>query len=124
MGHQISAKCLDCGRTFKLERGGGFFFHLVSCDKCGKTKSIAFEDLGELHLCHLKGLPGPYCVASAEQDEEVQRDAPFEPISQDEYHKGIQAIAGKCKCGGNYTLDAPARCPECRSTEIEEGIFW
>ena len=121
MGHQIEAQCLDCDTTFTLERGGGFFFHLVRCDKCGKTKPINFEDLGEPHLRYLKGLHRPYCVASAEQDQPVQRHAPVEPIAEDEYHKEIEAIAGKCGCGGQYTLDAPARCPECRSTRIEEG---
>jgi len=123
MGHQISATCLDCGCTFKLIRGGGFFFHLVRCDKCGKTKTITFEDLGELHIRYLKGLPGPYCIASAEQDENVRKHALVEPISEDEYHKGIEDFTGKCRCGGQFTLTAPARCPMCRSTQIEEGAI-
>jgi hypothetical protein len=121
MGSQISATCLGCGKTFTLDRGGGFFFHIVRCDKCGKAKSIGFDRLGELHIRYLKGLPGPYCVASAKHDENIRKNAPVEPISQEEYHKGIEAIAGKCRCGGLYTLDAPARCPKCRSTRIEEG---
>ena len=123
MGHQIAAKCLDCGRTFTLERGGGFSFHLVRCDKCGKTKAIGFNDLGEIHLRHLMGLPGPYCVASAKHDGSVRKNAPVEPISKAEYHKGVEAIAGKCRCSGKYTLDAPARCPKCRSMRIEEGAI-
>jgi len=123
MGHQISAKCLDCGATFKLDRGGGFFFHLVCCDKCGKSKSIGFDELGELHIRYLKGLPGPYCVASAQHDENVRKNVPVEPISREEYHKGIEAIAGKCRCGGHYNLNAPARCPKCRSTRLEEGAI-
>jgi Zn finger protein HypA/HybF involved in hydrogenase expression len=121
MGHQLSAKCLDCNQTFKLDRGGGFFFHLVRCDKCGRTKAIGFDKLGKLHLRYLKGLPGPYCVATAEHDENVRKNVQVKPISQEVYHKGIEAIAGKCGCSGKYTLDAPARCPKCRSTRIEEG---
>ena len=121
MGHQIEAKCLDCGRTFTVDHGGGFFFHLVRCDKCGKTKSIGFDELGELHLRYLKGLPGPYCVASSEHDEYVRKHAPVESISEDEYHRGIEAITRKCRCGGKYTLDAPPRCPKCRSTRFKEG---
>jgi hypothetical protein len=123
MGHTLAATCLDCGTTFTLERGGGFSFHLVRCDTCGKAKAIGFEDLGELHLRYLKGLPGPYCVASAVHDEKVRKNLPVEPISREEYHKGIEAIAGKCKCGGKYTLDPPDRCPSCRSTRIEEGAI-
>jgi len=121
MGHVVEAKCLDCGKSFKVEHGGGFFFHLVRCDKCGKTKSIGFDDLGELHLRYLKGLPGPYCVASSEHDENVRKHAPVEPISEEEYYRGVNAIAGKCRCGGKYNLDAPPRCPRCHSTRIKEG---
>lgn len=121
MGHQVQAKCLDCGRTFTVDHGGGFFFHLLRCDKCGKTKSIGFEDLGELHLRYLKGLPGPYCVASSEHDRNIREHVPVEPISEDEYHRGVEAFAGKCKCRGKYTLDAPPRCPKCRSARVEEG---
>ena len=57
MGHRVSAKCLECGKAFTVDHGGGFFFHLLRCEKCGKTKAIDFDRLGELHLRHLKGLP-------------------------------------------------------------------
>lgn len=121
MGHQVDAKCLDCDGSFTVEHGGGFFFHLLRCDKCGKTKSIDFGKLGELHLRYLKGLDGPYCVASSEHDENVRENVRVEPISEDEYHSGIEAMAGKCRCRGKYTLDAPPRCPKCRSTHLKEG---
>ncbi len=121
MGHQVQAKCLDCGSTFTVNHDGGFFFHLIRCDKCGRTKSIGFDELGELHLRYLKGLPGPYCIASLEQDRNIREYARVEPISEHEYQRGIEAIAGKCRCRGKYTLDAPPRCPKCRSTRVEEG---
>ena len=121
MGCVVEAKCLDCGHVFTLERGGGFFFHLVRCDKCGKTKSISFDDLGELHLRYLKGLPAPRAVETSEADGNIRNGAPLEPISEDEYYRGIDAVAGKCKCGGQYTLEAPPRCPECHTTRIREG---
>lgn len=100
MGHVVKAKCLDCSKSFKVEHGGGFFFHLVRCDKCGKTTFIGFDSLGELHLRYLKGLPGPYCLASSEHDENVRIHEPVEPISEDEYYRGVNAIAGKYRCGG------------------------
>ena len=28
----------------------------------------------------------------------------------------------KCECGGNYTMDAPPRCPNCRSTNFEHDF--
>ncbi len=121
MGHQVQAKCLNCGSTFTADHGGGFFFHLLRCDRCGGTKAVNFKELGRLHVRYVKGLPGPYCMASSEHDREIQEHAPVEPISQAEYHRGVEAVAGKCECGGQYTFDAPVRCPECRSTRLEEG---
>lgn len=62
-----------------------------------------------------------YCVASSEHDQYVREHMQVEPISEKEYNKGIEAIAGKCQCGGNRRLDAPPRCPKCHSMRIEEG---
>ena len=121
MGYQVEAKCLHCGTTFTVEHDGGFFSHLVRCDKCGKTKFIGFDELGELHLRYLKGLSGPYCIANAEYDEYVRTYVPLEPISESEYRRGIEDVAGRCACGGKYTLDAPPRCPNCHSTRLKEG---
>ncbi len=81
MGHIAGAKCFDCGELFAMDSGGGFFFHLLRCDGCGATKTIGFDELGELHLRYLKGLSEPYCVASSEHDENVRKHARIEPIS-------------------------------------------
>ncbi len=97
MGHIATTKCLDCGEIFDAQYGGGFGFDLLRCDRCGETKSIGFEELGDL------------------------KGASVEPISEDDYHHGIEAVAGNCACGGTYALDAPPRCPKCHSTRIEEG---
>jgi hypothetical protein len=67
MGDQVIAECLDCHKTFSVDPGGGFFFHLLR------------------------------------------------------YHQGIETIAGHCSCKGNFTLDAPPRCPNCRSARLSEG---
>ena len=121
MGQQVEAECLDCGATFTIDHGGGFVFHLLRCDKCGRTTCIGFDELGELHLRYLKGLPGPYCVATSEHDEKVRKYAQVEPISEEEYHRNVEIIAGHCPCGGKYTFDAPPRCPKCHSTRLTEG---
>jgi hypothetical protein len=121
MGHTTKATCLVCGESFTVKHDGGLFFHLVRCDTCGKTKTITFDRLGELHLRYLKGLSGPYCVASAEHDRHVRENMDIEPISEDEYLRGVEKFAGKCSCRGKYTFDAIPRCPECRSADIEEG---
>ena len=121
MGCEFETKCCDCGSVFLASHGGGFFFHLVRCDRCGETKSIGFDELGDLHERYLKGLEGPYCIASSEHDKHIREHSPLEPIREDEYNRGIDKLAGKCGCGGKYLLDAPVRCPECRSTNLEEG---
>ena len=121
MGHTTTTKCLNCGNKFFVDHGGGFTFHLLRCDKCGKAKSIGFDKLGDLHVRYVKGLPGPYCIASAQHDRAIQKNASVKPISEKEYHKGAEVKAGKCRCGGRYRFDAPPRCPKCRSTKLEEG---
>jgi hypothetical protein len=121
MGEATEAQCLDCGTSFSMHHGGGFSFHLLRCDTCGETKSVDFNELGELHLRYLKGLSGPYCIASEEHDERVRMHAEVEPISEEEYHSGVEAFAGNCQCGGEFNFTAPPRCPKCRSTRVEEG---
>ena len=121
MGQQIEAKCMNCGNTFEVSKGGGFVFHLLRCDECGKTKTVSFDEIPELHQRYLKGSSGPYCIATAEHDKWIQKNADVKPISEDEYHKQIESMAGSCKCSGKFAFDALPRCPKCRSTDIIEG---
>ena len=120
MGHTAEHKCLDCGKDFEAEHDGGFFFHLLRCDSCGKTKEVSFEEIEDLHTRYIKGLPGPYCVASSEHDDYVQQNVDVEPLSEKDYNNGVEKFAGVCKCGGSFLFDAPVRCPKCRSINIEE----
>ena len=92
MGHTLKARCLDCGYRFSISRGGGFFFHLLRCEWCGETKTIRFDELG--------GNPS---------------------IRGEECNRKVEALAGKCECGGQFLFDAPPRCLKCRSIHIEEG---
>jgi len=121
MGKRVRAKCLKCGERFEFDDGGGFLFHLLRCDRCGKTKSIGFDDIPELHARYIKGLPGPYSVVSAEHDRRIQQDPTIRPISEEEYRKGVEEFAGLCSCKGRFRFDAPPRCPKCRSTDVERG---
>lgn len=121
MGSARAALCLDCGKAFTVSRGDGFFFHLLRCGVCGRTRAIGFDELGDLHLRYLKGSTTPHCMASAKHDELVREYVDAEPISAIDYRAGVEALAGHCDCGGKITLDAPARCPVCRSLEFEEG---
>lgn len=119
MGQISKTQCRSCGHEFELAEGGGFRFHLLRCDRCGETVSMSFEQLGELHLRFIKGLTGPYCVATREEDEVIQRTFSGSAISCREYEEAIEDRAGACACGGVFKFNAPPRCPRCRSTDLE-----
>jgi len=117
MGHSEDVICSDCGTRYTIRDGGGFRFHLLHCERCGREKSIGFEEIGETHLRYLKGLDVPYSTPTAESDKQIQENYPGQPITAKEYHRHVEVMLGKCKCGGFFSFDAPARCPNCRSTE-------
>ncbi len=121
MGSANAAQCLDCGKAFTVSHGGGFFFDLLRGGQCGKARAIGFDELGDLHLRYLKGLPTPHCMAGATNDKEVREYVEVEAISATDYWAGVEEFAGCCDCGGKITFDAPARCPACRSVLFEEG---
>jgi hypothetical protein len=118
MGTLYQGRCGDCGHRFTWQSGGGFLFHLLRCETCGTDRSVLFEELGELHGRWLKGLPGVYSVATAQLEEAWRQATPGDPIGDDEYRAGVEDHAGGCGCGGHFRFDAPARCPQCRSTAL------
>jgi predicted Zn-ribbon and HTH transcriptional regulator len=120
MGETYLAKCKKCGFEFSVSEGGGFRFHLLRCDKCGKTRSIDFDKIGEPHLGFIKGLDGPYCMATADSDRNIQKNYLGEPLTESEYRATVEKMVGKCRCGGKYRFAAPPRCPKCRSPRIEK----
>ena len=118
MGGRFEAVCEKCEERFFISKGGGFNFHLLHCDKCGKENSISFDKLGEVHFRYIKGLDTPYSVATSSSDLYIQQNYTGKPISEKEYHKSVERIVGKCKCGGQFKFDAPPRCPKCRSSNL------
>ena len=118
MGTLYSAICKDCGAKFQVDEGGGFSFHLLKCNKCGASKSISFDSLGEIHKRYIKGLSVPYSIATSEKDDYIRKNYPGEPITKQEYHKEVEKSAGHCTCGGQYKFNAPSRCPNCKSANI------
>ena len=116
MGNISGQICRACGTKFNVRDGGGFYFDLLHCDKCGEDRTVRHEDLGEIHLRFVKGLPGPYAVARMAMDRRIQREYPGEPIDRPTYHAAAEATLEPCGCGGRFRYDASARCPGCRST--------
>ena len=119
MGMTYRAACQECGHRFKAEVGGGFVYHLLHCTQCGKAKAVSFDELGEVHLQYLKGLEGPYSVATAGHDEAVKATYTGRAISESTYERKVQRIAGSCRCGARFTFRAKPRCPKCRSVRLE-----
>ena len=117
MGSSTGYICNQCGTAFRVRSGGGFFFDMLHCDRCGQAQDVSHEALGDIHLGFVKGLPGPYAVARAGMDREIKLRYQGEPLSRDEYHAAAEATLDTCACGGRFRYDAPARCPTCRSTE-------
>ena len=115
MGTEQQATCNRCGNEFTISEGGGFVFHLLHCEQCGKEKSVLFHDLGELHFRYLKGLSVPYSIATWESDTEIQHHYPGEPLAKADYQRRVEEFAGSCECGGGFRFEAPPRCPKCRS---------
>ena len=120
MGTRRAAKCKDCKGRFTVSHGGGFRFHQLRCERCGRATTIGFQDLGELHLRYLKGSEKPYTVAFAAEHRYVHDHLDIEPLSDDEYYAAVET-ARKCDCGGKLSFNAPARCPKCGSAHIKEG---
>ena len=97
MGENYKARCKKCKRTFQVNIGGGFFFHLLHCDKCGRERSISLTDV----------------------DASIKKEHNDIPIHDDKYDKLIEEYVGTCKCGGKFSFEAPPRCPRCRSDRYE-----
>ena len=116
MGSATSQVCRDCGEQFMARDGGGFMFDLLHCDTCGAGRSVSHEELGDIHLGYVKGLPGPYAVARSRMDAEIKATYPGPALTGAEYQAGAEATLDPCACGGTYRYDAPPRCPGCRST--------
>jgi hypothetical protein len=76
MGLRYSAICNACGTEFVVHDGGGFTFHLLHCDACGRERTILLEEIGEAHLRYLKGLGVPYSMATADHDRRMREPYP------------------------------------------------
>lgn len=117
MGHGSSAVCRKCGTSFEANEGGGFFFHPLHCDQCGRERVVRFEKLGVLHEQYIKGLSVPYCIMSSASDAATQARDDIEPLTEIEYHAAVERKQRKCRCGGRFRFGAPPRCPKCRSMD-------
>lgn len=121
MGYHFGAVCDACGHAFDVSHGGGPTFHMLHCHTCGRAVGVSFVQLGDTHRRYVKGLSGPISKETEEEDRRIQREFQGDPLAEAPYHAAVEAFAGSCKCGGRYGLDAPIRCPACRSTRFTKN---
>ncbi len=96
MGTEYYVQCNHCGHKYFMKNGGGMDFYLLHCDTCGKEKRVSVEAMMRE-------------VLSGKSDGTVNERA--------------EKMAGDCNnCGGLYKVEAPPRCPKCRSKEYTEII--
>lgn len=127
MGSAAEVICQQCAHRFIIRVGGGFFFHLLHCDRCGNEREVPFGEIGEAHFRFIKGLPGPYAQATKEHDAFVKENYPGPPLDEQAYHAAVEDLVGACKCEGRFRFDALPRCPECTSQKLDpdpDGEAW
>jgi hypothetical protein len=113
MGESHMVVCSDCGQHFRMTSGPGMKFLVLHCDKCGRDKGIGFDAFGASLEQTSEGV-GPYNLEQARD-----MDWPAAIRSQRAaLRQRVESIAGPCPCGGAFTLDAPARCPDCSSDQF------
>jgi DNA-directed RNA polymerase subunit M/transcription elongation factor TFIIS len=96
MGYAYLAKCKKCGHKFMVHVGPSFTALMLHCDKCGREKRVSLMKIDNF----------------IEKHKEEGKKLSYEEI--------VEKIAGKCKCGGHFKIDAPPRCPKCGSTDLED----
>jgi hypothetical protein len=121
VGKTYGAICKTCGHRFDAREGSGFFFHVLHCDTCGKEKIVSFEELGEAHLRYIKGLAEPRSEATRAFDKDLQKNYPEPPLAEEEYCAIVEEVAGDHDCGGHFCIEAPVRCPKCRSVDLRNN---
>jgi len=117
MGRCFQAACGTCRHTFMVTEGGGFSFDALRCNRCGADTTVAHADVSDDYLAMLKG----FGCEGTEPDGADWRTYPGEPITNDEYRRRVEVKAGVCPCGGQFSYDAPPRCPACRSDAVTDN---
>ncbi len=90
MGSEYKTTCRKCGHRFILHSGGGVTFEQLRCEACGRATAVL-----------------------------INGDHVVDPSSEAGWARRMESKAGKCKCGGQFKLDAKPRCPKCRSLELD-----
>lgn len=94
MGMMVSPACRECGHRWTGEIiGPTFYVGRYRCDTCGDCREVTASDLVSDRLRRR----GPWMLTREELEE----------------------VLGRCACGGTFDADAPVRCPECKSADVD-----
>lgn len=77
---------------------------IARCRACGRESRVSTGDGMAFRLLH--------CAACG-RERELPRDYPGLPQGA-----STGSVPG-CACGGRFSAEAPPRCPECRSADLE-----
>lgn len=121
MGSMFGAVCGACGFHFVVHEGGGFTFEILRCDACGRERTIPHSKVRALH----EAFDAPWWEEPAgarpkKRVKPARTKAPTPRMTFEEYHAKLAEFAGPCKCGGRFAVEAPIRCPKCKSREFSE----
>ena len=98
MGHILEVDCQRCGTVSQQLDGPTMLGFTPRCLECGTERFVSLTEL--------------YATDSAD----------LEPASDEAWQlreRRIPEIAGTCdNCGGTFSVDAPIRCPGCRSRDV------
>jgi hypothetical protein len=94
MGSMLNVICSACGHQAQQIDGAIMSGFNPRCTKCGRTRFVSISDLFD-------------------DQEQGSGRADFDSLES-----RVPIVAGKCRCGGQFTLDAPFRCRKCRSTDV------
>lgn len=98
MGNLLQVRCRQCGTEGDEVEGTVMSGYLPRCVQCGKSRLVAIWDL------YASDPPG---------------FDPSGPDASELREARIGDLAGRCRCGGHFTLTAPIRCSRCRSADVE-----
>jgi hypothetical protein len=123
MGTQYQALCNECGHSFTVREGPGMLFELVHCERCGRSRGVSRRDLADYYWEHHDGTTENRSEESRRPSLEERRSTDWLMVNRlagmtpQEYCEAIEAVTGRCACGGGHRLDASPRCPACGASD-------
>lgn len=96
MAEMLEVTCRSCGTISEQLDGALMSGYQPRCVKCGKTKLVSIARL-------------------------METDPDLDHVEADVWtlrEQRIPELAGRCECGGTFSLDAPLRCPSCHATDV------